>query len=494
MNMIRWSNVWPQVRWPGAAAVMLTTAVLCASTLVRIRNLNYNAPFTDEAIYIVLGRMGLFDRDFAEYNPQSWVGGSVYLYPIISAAAANLGGVAGSRFINVVLSIFALEFTYLTAIRLAQNTRTDRFKAGLISAVILGGSATGYYVSRIATHDMLSFLFFSMSLYYLVKALQTPTPNARLYFASAMLMAGAFLIKTVILVYIPPVIAFTYLRVRKNRKHRIFGTGYLIIPLALVTVGSLLISREMLAAFIRGHVTITYDTLQNFREVIWGGFRYILPFALLGSAGLISDRKYSVFAVLAAGTLWIIIWHLAVSRVPALDKHLYLSVYFMALIAGTGIPRLLKKLRPVKLKTSFYSALILILAGYFVVSVNSAARLYDNYWYDSRPVLSYMTGVVKNGDKVLAETGAPVIYVTYEKNHPINTVTFDWFRYGNSEGTAAYAEAVRDGYFDIIELESNSLPKLAEFSELHRRVASIIPENYRLIYENRNFYVYRRLF
>jgi len=61
---------------------------------LRITNILYNTLFVDEAIYATGGRdllAGLADRHIL-----AWFGGS-FIYPTLSALAANLAGVAGIR-------------------------------------------------------------------------------------------------------------------------------------------------------------------------------------------------------------------------------------------------------------------------------------------------------------------------------------------------------------------------------------------------------------
>jgi hypothetical protein len=47
---------------------VLLVILLLASFIIRILNLNYNTAFNDEAIYIVIGRMGLFASDWWSYG------------------------------------------------------------------------------------------------------------------------------------------------------------------------------------------------------------------------------------------------------------------------------------------------------------------------------------------------------------------------------------------------------------------------------------------
>src|SRR4051812_19070423 len=97
-------NIWSE-SLPLAVVFILALAI-------RVVNLNYNSPFNDEAIYIVLGKMGLFLRDWWTYNAQSWVAGLPYLYPSFSALAYVTGGIVGSRLLSVLFGLLTIGEVY----------------------------------------------------------------------------------------------------------------------------------------------------------------------------------------------------------------------------------------------------------------------------------------------------------------------------------------------------------------------------------------------
>lgn len=83
--------------------------LIISAFLVRIINLNYNSPFNDEAIYIVIGRMGLFANDWWSYGAKLWMAGLPYIYPPMSALAYEVGGLLGSRLLNVIFGVMLIE-------------------------------------------------------------------------------------------------------------------------------------------------------------------------------------------------------------------------------------------------------------------------------------------------------------------------------------------------------------------------------------------------
>jgi len=160
-------------------------AVLFLSCLTRIINLNYNSPFNDEAIYIVLGRLGVFQFDWYSYNASQWVAGSIYIYPSITAISSMVFGIAGSRFINVLFMMITLIAIFLITHML---TNRKGFTAATISAALLGGSSVSYYISRLATYDMPSFFFLILSVYFLIVAQHSDNKMSIPYFFSSVFL------------------------------------------------------------------------------------------------------------------------------------------------------------------------------------------------------------------------------------------------------------------------------------------------------------------
>ena len=59
--------------------VILLLALFAMAFFVRLYNLNYNSPFSDEALYVVVGKLGIFQHDWFSYNAKIWMGGLSYV-------------------------------------------------------------------------------------------------------------------------------------------------------------------------------------------------------------------------------------------------------------------------------------------------------------------------------------------------------------------------------------------------------------------------------
>ena len=99
---------------------------------------------------------------------------------------------------------------------------------------------------------------------------------------------------------------------------------------------------------------------------------------------------------------------------------------------------------------------------------------------------------VSPGVRIRTYVGPSAILASYERNHPANITTFDWFEYRNFQGDEAYINAVKDGYFNIIELEDESKSKNLLYQKVHLLVKQNLTDSYHLVYAKDNSYVYRR--
>src|SRR3989304_10223442 len=88
--------------------LLFASAIAAASFLIRAVNLSYNSPFNDEAIYIVIGKMGLFGGDWTSYNAASWMAGLPFLYPPLAGVGFELGGIVGARMLSVVFGVLSV--------------------------------------------------------------------------------------------------------------------------------------------------------------------------------------------------------------------------------------------------------------------------------------------------------------------------------------------------------------------------------------------------
>src|SRR4030043_1808519 len=169
--------------------------VLVSSFIVRVINLNYNSAFNDEGVYIVVGKMELFTGDWWSYGANLWMAGLPYIYPPLTALAYQIGGLMGSRFLNVIFGVLLIEEVYrFTRLINLFDEKVNQL-AGLIAAFLVGFSAIGFYVSELATYDILSFFLLLFAINSFLKAKRYE--NGKYYFLTAITLLIAFLTKII---------------------------------------------------------------------------------------------------------------------------------------------------------------------------------------------------------------------------------------------------------------------------------------------------------
>ena len=476
-----------------AAALMLLALPL------RLYNLNYNSPFNDEAIYIIVGLMGVFERDWWTYNASSWIPGVQYFYPSLTAIAYNIGGIIGSRFLNVLLSIFAIQILFLLSASIYQKINNQKkitlsqITAGTITALVIGGSEISHYISRLATYDMPSFMFLFLGLLLLNET--KPVQFGNRYFLAFLFLSLSYLAKIITSIYLPFIIVYFYFQAKSvGIKNLFFYKRYFLIPLALVLTIFAVFSGPSLAEYYSSQQSLGKATLEDIWNLVWVKASIPLVFAFVGALGLYFKRQFGILLTLSGAAVLIIVFHLVTSRTLSMDKHLFLFIAFLSLIAGLGIASILQSISKMKVITAGAVIALVLALGHHWITGYQKLEYYNHQWKNMSVISGPIQQNVKAGDKILAESGSAVILATYYKNFPPNTSTFDWLEYRNQVGDKAYAMAVRDGYFDLIQLESNRNSKSERNANLSQLVKRNLDSNYVLIFEKDGFMLYKRAF
>jgi hypothetical protein len=224
----------------------------------------------------------------------------------------------------------------------------------------------------------------------------------------------------------------------------------------------------------------------------WNNSAYVWIWGAIGSLGMLLVKEHKKWLFLTVMSLFIPVFHIATKTVWwTLAKHTFISVAFLSIIAGIGISNILWYLEKKGIRKLASGVLVLGVILFWAFSYAGLQR-YNHLWSNANKMLSALPGLVNRGDKVLAEVGASAILALYDKNYPLNITTFDWFEYRNLKGISAYVEGVRDGYFDVVEIEGDAELKDEIHEKISKAVWENIGENYNLIYSDGNYYVYKR--
>lgn len=478
---------------------ILAMLIMVITLTPRLINLDYNSAFNDEAVYVIVGSMGIFEKDWWTYNASSWIPGVQYFYPSITAISYNLyGGIVGSRFINVLLGVLLVETIFILTATLYYKLAGEKvitgytMLAGVVGALVVGGSEVSHYVSRLATYDMPSFAFLFLGLLALIHS--KPVTSGRRYFYAALFLSLSYLTKIITGIFIPFIVIYFYFYAKKlGPQNLVFWKKYFLIPVLIVFIIFLLISFDSLFLYYNTQQALVKGEVQQISQTVWESSKYVWAFWFVGTIGMFLKKQFHAWSVLTFAALWVVCFHLASSRTLSIDKHIVLTISFLGIVAGLGASNIISLLKLKSLQVTGIALLILTLGTYWFISYEHLEK-FNNQWENLAITEKKMSEVVKQGDKVLAESGSAIILATYEKNYPPNTTTFDWLEYRGVTGEEAFENAVRDGYFDIIQLEAQTKPKSDANAKMSLAVKNSMQSNYKLVFNKDGFYIYQRAF
>jgi hypothetical protein len=473
---------------------LILLVVLILSFCVRFYNLNYNSPFNDEAIYIVLGRMGIFQGDWWSYNPSAWVPGLPYLYPTMTAIAYMSGGIVGSRFLSVIFGVLAIEVIYVITKSFYPPPEKNGYKnlAGLISAVVIAGAQVSLYVSRLATFDMPSFYFFFLGIALLLYGIRHSDNTGKWYFLAAILLYFSFLIKIIVAIYFPLILTYSFFVSQKQGiKNYFFWKRYFLSPLLIGLALFFAININFLLIYAGVQASRAKDTPITIIKIIWENTSFVWIFWLIGSIGMLISKEWKKWLILSLAASWILLSHIISQRRFTLDKHVYLAIVFVAIIGGIGIAELIKKAHFRIVKIALCFILVISLTFYWIIGYRDAQK-YNQMWEDATEMLQKLPNYIHSGNNVLVEAGASAILANYEGNIPTNTTTFDWLEYRKLQGEKAYISAMQDGYFDVVELDGEHSPKDPVNTKMHNLLKELVNLNYILVYSKNDFQIYQK--
>lgn len=465
-----------------------------ASFYWRSTNLNYNTPFNDEAIYVVVGRMGLFQGDWQSYSAVNWMAGHPYFYTTIAALSYATKGIFGSRIFNVILGTLLVEVVFLSALSLSDAKKKERIFGGVFASFLIGTSPIIYYVSRLATYDMPGFYFLFLGFLLILLADGSNYKTARYYFFSVLFIIFALLIKIIAGIYLPLIVLYSYWRAKKlGKKNYYYWFRYFLLFLGFcLVIYGLFMGKYLVSYYLSQSGSDEYNNNQIF-HTFWEYTKIYWYLYVVGTIGFILKKKWAQWLFLTVGASFVLLLHLATGRWFTLDKHTLGTVFFLSVGVGLGLSYSLSFLKSQSLKRVIVVSSLCALA-FFVRYSSTYSKKFNQLWVNESQIIEYFNKNIVLGDKILVESGSGLILAVYEKDYPLNITTFDWFDYASLQGNEAYALAVNIGYFDYIQLTKDDLSKIPRAESVHSVVSERLKENYHLAFDRGHFLIYKRNF
>lgn len=445
-------------------------AIIFVAFLIRVVNLNYNTPFLDEAIYIVLGKK-ILDLQIAQIAGSiSWVGGFPFFYPLLSAIYYSVGGIFASRLLNVILGTTIVYFVYLFARSLKLlDTRNENKWVGFGAAMFMATSASAIYASRLAIYDTLGVFLFVISLIFLQKAIKTD--SRQLYLKSAAILFLSLLAKYITLIFVPFFAIANFFLSKKYENN----VKFFLFPLFLLILGYYYLNFESLNEFYStqgvGLKTEVVEIFKNFTL-----FGYIL--AVVGSALIFKRQKFLVVSLLGLSFVPFI-FHLISVNSSSVAQHAYFSLIFISPLVGALFAKMVKKH-----KLGFFLVEALVIANlYFSAQILSGL---ENFWPNSERAMSVLAAEIDSDDRILTESGDVTTLALYDRLSSENIFGPFEFSFKELEGYDAYSLALEEGFFNYVELDSTSFDQ-----DTRSMIEEWLANKYYKIFDDGKIKIYR---
>lgn len=426
----------------------LLVGVLVLAFLIRTINLNFNSPFLDEAAYINLGKK-FWNGNWQELAQSiSWTGGFPFFFPPLAAVFHAIGGVAFSRFLNVILGVGSVYLIYLLTRQLFPiKDKIQNKVAGIIAASLMATSTIPIAFSRQVTYDALSLFLFLAGALYLARAIFEGESIA--YTKAAALLFVAFLAKYIVAIYIPLLLLLTlYLAFKTGRRHALEGIiSSFWMPLIFVSIIFIILNFSSLSHFFGEK---TSEVHESAFKIIGSYLKYsplVFAAAIGGFYYMVKKKAVGFAAILAFGASLPLFAHLAAGESSSVHQHSAFALVFLLPLVGITSAALIDRYKMIAV---FSVALFVFLN--FMISMPKVRAL-ETFWPNTNAAVDFLSAQFKPGDKILAESEDPISLGLSKKiKDPSIEGPFD-FSYQGYEGKTAYLLAIRDGYFNFIELD-----------------------------------------
>ena len=400
-----------------------------------------NGPFVDEGLYTVAG-MRVLEGKAVSDGYSAWFNGSPFVWPVIAALGHHLGGLAGARFMAVILSTVALVAFARTAESL--------FGRSVAEWCTLAFGLNGLFMAlaHFAVYDVAALAGLAVSMWCMTRA---PTSDASRWVVGAgVAFAGAVIAKYG---YMPMVVPLLGLLVsvrdgkRSGRALAIFVSvaGVILTTYFWLLFGSLVPASS--AAYLgqtfgrsRGHIAVL--------QLIFG----LVPFVLASAGAVVAwrrgDRLLVVTCLLALSVYPA--FHLWTANFVSAQKHVVAGFLFAYLLAGPALERLW---------SSRSRATVVVTLGALTLWGGLQCYWQDHSWSDTRTLAHHLALNMKRGDGVVAESSWNYILYLYPRglitspadvidaNYPPpgqrrDACQFPWL-VGNPDSADMIADAVR---------------------------------------------------
>ena len=467
-------------RWPIVGILVLQAVV----SLAILRN----TAFQDEALYLYAGRQIIhhWNGGPAPYDHYAfYFSGYPYVYPIIGGFLDMAGGLELARAFSLACMLSVTTIVYWVTGKLFQRT------AAILASAAYACTGVVLFLGRLATFDALCLLLIAVATALAVHGGMSRRPWTVAAIGPVLVLA--ILAKYAALLFVLPVFA---LLVCLSISSVGWWRSLIRLLLALASLAlSLAAAYRVIdkAAFhaISGSTTSRMVILQTPRISLFGhvlqmgGVIFFL--AIVGALlALRLEWRYRALAViLLASSALAPAYHIYVQETISLDKHIAYALFFAMPLVGYALAWLsgYERQSLFGLFRGYWLAGVAVILAIFALGLGQARSLYN--WANTSDLNTALHTQLRDGTgRMLAEDIEVVRFDTLDVTDPWqwSGVRFDYYVDAANHqylGDPAIAHAIKDRYYDLIELSFVYLPAEANFTAEQMAIT----RNYDLIEE-----------
>lgn len=302
-------------------------ALLIYGFLVIVATLNFNSPYHDEALNILMGRQVIAQEPVPGAAQNT---GSVAIQPIFAAWGDSLGGIWGARAVGIFFGLALTATIYFSALTVLPKIQS------LYAAILFLFSGTTLYLSKLATYDIVAAFFLGLSFLCVLKSEQTEKHRGILLLTGAVTLFLAAITKYVVAVYAPPLLLCALFT-----KRRLLIISNFVIPFLVLAGLYIWLALFPVANDLLGSMNSVYTETQISKSQLAGwAFRWVAMPYLLAVFGFFHQKygkKALTFTLLSTPVL---LFHLLTGAEQSVNKNVIFALIFLAPAAAIGIDHL----------------------------------------------------------------------------------------------------------------------------------------------------------
>lgn len=290
-------------------------------------NLNFSAPYHDEALNIQMGHQVLGQQDCPGCDQNT---GSVAVQPVIAATGDAMAGLTGSRAAGILFALALTGLIYGAALRRMSRT------LALFAAAVFLFSGPVLYLATLATYDIVAAFFLGLSFYCILKSRDAAMHGDNWLFSAGVALFLASVTKYVVAVFAPPLILFVLLG-----KNRLRGLIAFVIPFLFLAALYLLFALYPVMDTLRGSMLSVYTESQvSGSQLASWAFRWVAMPYLLAAFGMFHRSYGKAALILTILSTPVILFHLLTGAEQSVNKNVVFALVFLAPAAAIGIDHL----------------------------------------------------------------------------------------------------------------------------------------------------------